>query len=78
MMLKLREVSESNFTTPHHLRQVILKQAGENFVSPNLDFPMGFFNKSEKFWINNDLDIKDVKEVFRSGKLTLWCLGKDK
>ena len=78
IMLKLRDIVESDFTTPDHLRKVISKQAGDNFVSADLDFPLGFFCKSDKFWINNQLDMKDVKDVFRSGKLTLWCIGTGK
>lgn len=80
VMLKLRDMVESDFSTPDHLRKIILKQAGDNFVSADLEFPLGFFSKSDKFWINNDLDMKDVRQVFKSGKLTLWCIGirKDK
>lgn len=78
IMFKLREVSESDFSTPDNLRKLILKQVGEDVVSKDLDFPIGFFSKSDKFWINNELDLKDVKDSFSQGKLTLWCTGKDK
>ena len=78
VMLKLREVSEEDFATPTSLRKVILKQAGSSVVSADLSFPLGFFSKSDKFWINNELDMKDVKEAFKLEKLTLWCVGKDK
>ena len=37
-MLKLRDVLEGDFTTPDNLRKVIMKQAGESFVSADLDF----------------------------------------
>ena len=32
VMLKLREVSEEDFTTPANVRKMILKQAGERIV----------------------------------------------
>lgn len=78
VMFKLREISLSDFSSPEHLKEVILNQVGPDVVSTKLDFPVGFINKCEKFWINNELDIKDAREVFSSGKLTLWCVGKEK
>ena len=55
-----------------------MAQVGGDVVSAKLDFPLGFITKSEKFWINNELDMKDARDIFVSGKLTLWCIGKEK
>ena len=38
-----------------------MKQVGPDIISAKLDFPVGFFNKSDKFWINNELDLKDAR-----------------
>ncbi len=42
-----------------------------------LDFQIGYYNKSEKRWIQNQRDIHEAKELLkRSEKFTLWCIGK--
>lgn len=77
-MFKLREIDETNLFSPGSLKEVILAQVGSDVVSAKLDFPLGFMSKTEKFWINNELDMKDARDMFGGGKLTLWCIGKDK
>lgn len=77
-MFKLREITDHDLSSPDRLKQAILKQVGADIVSAKLDFPVGFLDKSDKFWINNELDLKDAREVLSNGKLTLWCIGKDK
>lgn len=75
VMFKLRGVSASDLSTPRHLKELILKQVSGDVVSTKLDFPVGFLNKSDKFWINNELDMKDAREI---RKLTFWCTGRNK
>ena len=77
-MFKLRGITETDLASPKSLRELILAQVGGDVVSAKLDFPLGFITKSEKFWINNELDMKDARDIFGSGKLTLWCTGKEK
>ena len=77
-MFKLREIISSDLSTPDHLKEAILKQVGPDVVSAKLDFPIGFINKSDKFWINNELDLRDARGILSSGRLILWCTGKDK
>ena len=52
-------------------------QVGEA-VSRLLKFPIGFYQKSKKMWIQNKQDLHDAwKLLERNKSLTLWCLGQD-
>lgn len=74
----LRDLTVDSVNTYESLKEAILSQVGESTVSMSDEFQMAFFRKSEKLWINNDRDVRDALAIMTEGKLTLWCMGKDK
>ena len=74
----LRDVTEGHMKTPTTVKSMISTQIG-NAVSDTLDFPLGYYRKSEKVWINNEQDVKDALKLMKEvGKVTLWCIGQDR
>ena len=58
------------------LREHILEQLGENVVSFDLQFDVGYYSSTHKICFVNGDDIKtEIKRLFQRGK-TLWCDGK--
>ena len=73
----LRDVAEEDIETPDSLKEVIIAQIGDA-VSSKPEFPLGYYRKSEKVWINNEHDVRDAIQLLKeSGKMVLWCLGQD-
>ena len=55
----LRDVKSETVKTPDDFREVIVSQIGDS-VSKKTTFPIGYFKKSEKVWINNEKDFQDA------------------
>ena len=73
----LRDVPEEDLETPDSLKEVIIAQVGDA-VSSKPEFPLGYYRKSEKVWMNNEHDVRDAIQLMKeSGKMVLWCLGQD-
>ena len=74
-----RESTSYSSSTEHELRVVLCKTAQvRDIVSDKLDFPIGYYHKSEKAWINNEHDVQDAIQLMKElGKATLWCVGHD-
>lgn len=79
VMYTLRNFSTVDISTPGCLKEIVFKQVGETVVSSKLNFPVGYYQKSSKLWINNDQDVQDALALLkRSGRLTFWCVGLGK
>ena len=73
----LRDVTQDDMQTLGSVKAMIYAQIGDT-VSDKLDFPIGYYRKSEKVWINNEHDIQDAIQLMKEqGKVTLWCVGHD-
>ena len=73
----LRDVTQDDMQTLGSVKAMIYAQIGDA-VSDKLDFPIGYYRKSEKVWINNEHDIQDAIQLMKEqGKVTLWCVGHD-
>ena len=73
----LRDVTQDDMQTPGSVKATIYAQIGDT-VSDKLDFPIGYYRKSENVWINNEHDIQDEIQLMKEqGKVTLWCVGHD-
>ena len=74
----LRDVTQEDMQTPDSVKAMIFAQVGDA-VSDKLDFPLGYYRKSEKVWINNEHDVHDAIQLMKEiGKVTLWCVGQDR
>ncbi len=48
-------------------------------VSRKLDFPIGFYDKSAKLWLNNNKDLQDALALLKKNRrLIFWCMGLGK
>ena len=60
--------------TPLQLRKEILKQFGEDLVSSDFNFSVGYIKGSTKLSIRSCEDIEDIwSSVSRGENVTLWC-----
>ena len=60
--------------TPLQLRKEILKEFGEDLVSPDCNFSVGYIKGSTKLSIRLCDDIEDIwLSVSRAENVTLWC-----
>ena len=74
----LRDVTQDDMQTPDSVKSMIFAQV-RDAVSDELDFPLGYYRKSEKVWINNEHDIQDAIQLMKEqGKVMLWCVGLDR
>ena len=65
--------------TPDELREEIFCQCGEEVVSGQLNFDIGYFTMSNKYWVNSEKDLADAWSLLQEGgRLTFWCTGVDK
>ena len=78
-MFTLRNLTAEDINSPVSVKEAIFGQVGERVVSRKLDFPVGFYHKSAKLWLNNEQDVQDAFATLKqSGKLTFWCMGLGK
>lgn len=57
--------------TPDSVKAMIFEHIGDA-VSDKLDFPLGYYRKSEKVWIN-EYDVHDAIQLKEIEKVTLVC-----
>ena len=75
-MFTLRNLTEKDINTPISIKETLFEQVGESVVSRKLDFPVGYYHKSAKLWLNNEQDVQDALAILKkSGRLTFWCVG---
>jgi len=75
-MYTLRRFNTDEMGTPDDIKEAIFIEVGDSAVSRRLDFPVGYFNKSNKLWLNNVQDVQAALALlFKNQKLTLWCMG---
>ena len=69
----MRDIATHAFDTLESLRK---DQVSDNTVSASSKFPLWYFYKSEKRWLQNDRDLRDALDLLKQNdRLTLWCLG---
>ena len=74
----LRNILQEDLDSPSKIKDVIVSQCGEEAVPLPADMVIGYFHGSNKFWINNRLDVNDVWKLVNEGeKVTFWCTGVD-
>lgn len=76
-MFTLRDIKPDELSTLDVLKEEVFMQCGEGAQLPRtLEFKMGYFQRSQKLWINNKYDLQDAWNIIRNGeRLTLWALG---
>ena len=60
----LRDVTQEDMQTPDSLKAMIFEQVGDA-VSDKMDFPLGYYCKSKKVWINNEHDVHDAIQLMK-------------
>ena len=76
----LRNVDKENLGTLTDFKDMIFEQFGEEVVSSELDFEMGFYRNNKRVWVRSAADFNDyIKKAIRSSdNVTLWCMGVSK
>ena len=56
---------------------MIFDQFGEELVSSELYFQMGFYHNNKRVWIRSAADFNDYikKSICSSDNVTIWCMG---
>ena len=56
---------------------MIFEQFGEEVVSSEQDFEMGFYRNNKRVWVRSAADFNDYikKSIRSSDNVTLWCMG---
>ena len=73
----LRNVDKENLGTLTDFKAMIFEQFGEEVVSSELDFEMGFYRNNKRVWVRSAADFNDYikKAICSSDSVTLWCMG---
>ena len=80
-LFKLRNVDCDKLSSPVDLNKVIFDQLGQNLVSKDLAFDVGYYMGNKRISILGTDDMEDVRKLLRnkdSSGVTLWCMGLSK
>ena len=74
-----RNILQEDLDSSSKIKDLIASQCGDEAVPLPADMVIGYFHGSNKFWINNRLDVNDVWKLVNEGeKVTFWCTGVDR
>ena len=73
----LRNVDCDELSSPADINRIVFEQLGQNIVSKDLTFDVGYYKGTKRVTILSADDMRDVKRLLRStgSKVTLWCMG---
>ena len=73
----LRNVDCDELSSPADINRIVFEQLGQNIVSKDLTFDVGYYKGTKRVTILSADDMRDVKRLLRStgSKVPLWCMG---
>ena len=80
-LFTLRNVDCDKLSSPIDLNKIIFDQLGQNLVSKDLTFDIGYYRGNKRVNILGSDDMQDVRKLLRNkdssgvSSCTLWCMG---